>query len=125
MTINERIRHLRKNELNMTQQVFSTKIKISRSNIGNIETGEVSVTDRTVNDICDAFGVNENWLRYGEGDIFITKSREEEIAEYMAAALKNDNTDFTRRFISAISKLDEFQMEALFTVVEGLANKKS
>ena len=76
----------------MTQQVFSTKIKISRSNIGNIETGEVSVTDRTVNDICDAFGVNENWLRYGEGDIFITKSREEEIAEYMAAALKNDNT---------------------------------
>jgi len=34
----ERIRQLRKKVLNMTLEEFSTKINISRSNLGNIET---------------------------------------------------------------------------------------
>ena len=70
MNINERIRHLRKNELKMTQNIFASKIDISRSNLGNIETGEVSVTERVIASICREFNVNEVWLRNGTGDVF-------------------------------------------------------
>lgn len=70
MNINERIRHLRKNELKMTQNIFASKINISRSNLGNIETGEVSVTERVVASICREFNVNEEWIRNGNGEIF-------------------------------------------------------
>ncbi len=70
MNINERIRHLRKNELKMTQNIFASKIDISRSNLGNIETGEVSVTERVVASICREFNVNEEWIRSGKGEIF-------------------------------------------------------
>ena len=46
MEIWERIRYFRKDVLNMTQADFANKVKISRSNLGNVETGRISVTDR-------------------------------------------------------------------------------
>ncbi|HBM76088.1 MAG TPA: XRE family transcriptional regulator [Clostridiaceae bacterium] len=70
MEIYERIKILRKDELHLTQEEFSSKIKISRSNLGSIEVGRISVTDRVISDICFAFNVNEDWLRNGTGEIF-------------------------------------------------------
>lgn len=125
MNINERIRYLRKTELNMTQQAFATRIKISRSNMGNIETGEVSVTDRVILSICEEFGVNEAWLRNEEGKIFTDKSREEEIAEIMAETLKADLNINSQRIMKSLSKLNEKELEAIAILVESLAEKKS
>ena len=125
MNINERIRYLRKTELNMTQQAFATRIKLSRSNMGNIETGEVSVTDRVILSICEEFGVNESWLRNEEGKIFTEKSREEEIAEIMAETLKADLNINSQRIMKSLSKLNEKELEAIAILVESLAEKKS
>lgn len=125
MNINERIRYLRKTELNMTQQAFATRIKLSRSNMGNIETGEVSVTDRVILSICEEFGVNEAWLRNEEGKIFTDKSREDEIAEIMAETLKADLNINSQRIMKSLSKLNEKELEAIAILVESLAEKKS
>lgn len=125
MNINERIRYLRKTELNMTQQAFATRIKLSRSNMGNIETGEVSVTDRVILSICEEFGINEAWLRNEEGKIFTDKSREEEIAEIMAETLKADLNINSQRIMKSLSKLNEKELEAIAILVESLAEKKS
>lgn len=69
LKIYERIRFLRKEHLKLTQEEFATKIKISRSNLGSIETGRINVTDRVINDICQAFSVNGDWLKTGDGEI--------------------------------------------------------
>lgn len=74
MNINERLKSLRKNHLHMTQEEFASSIKISRSNLGSIEIGRITLTDRVISDICEKHNVNENWLRTGEGgdeNIFI------------------------------------------------------
>lgn len=71
MNIGERIRHLRKNELKITQDDFASKIDISRSNIGNIEIGRIAVTERIISSICREFSVSEEWLRNGTGEPFI------------------------------------------------------
>lgn len=51
----------------MTQEEFSSSVKISRSNLGSIEIGRVALTDRVISDICEKFNINESWLRTGEG----------------------------------------------------------
>ena len=79
LDIFERIKFLRKNALDYTQEEFANRIKISRSNLGSIEVGRINVTDRVIEDICTKFSVNENWLRYGEGDIFDEMSEDEEM----------------------------------------------
>ena len=71
LTIFERIKYIRKNELKITQKDFASSIGLSRSNIGSIETGRINVTDRVIQDICLKYNVNENWLRNGTGEMFI------------------------------------------------------
>lgn len=66
----ERIRQLRKQVLNMTLEEFSNKINISRSNLGNIETGRIGLTDRVLMDICRTFQVKKEWIATGIEPIF-------------------------------------------------------
>ena len=66
----ERIRILRKKKLNMTLQEFSGAIHMSRSNLGNIETGRIGLTERVLSDICRTFHVNPQWIMEGEEPVF-------------------------------------------------------
>ena len=68
--MNERILLLRKT-LNLSQLEFSNKIGIKRSTLSGFENNTATITDRTIISICNVFNVNENWLRTGEGDMFM------------------------------------------------------
>lgn len=68
MTINERLKFLRKSVLDITQEEFAKKIDVSTSNIGGLEIGRTNLTERVIKSICTTFGVSEEWLRDGIGD---------------------------------------------------------
>lgn len=70
MTIGERLKNLRK-ALGLTQQEFSDKLKVSRSNIATYEVGKNNPAEAVINLICREFNVSETWLRTGEGEMFI------------------------------------------------------
>lgn len=70
MTINERIRHLRKDELDLTQSEFANKLGLKQAGVSAIERDSVAVTDRTIKAICMVFNVREEWLRTGEGEMY-------------------------------------------------------
>ena len=69
MTISKRIRHLRQT-LNMSQVEFAKAIYISNGYIAELECEHRKVNDRIVHLISLTFGVNETWLKTGEGDMF-------------------------------------------------------
>jgi transcriptional regulator with XRE-family HTH domain len=69
MSINRRIVMLRHN-LKLTQKDFAKKIFISTSFQASIEVEQKKVLDRHIKLIVSAFGVNEAWLRTGEGEMF-------------------------------------------------------
>lgn len=70
----ERIRQLRKKILTLTLEDFSAKINISRSNLGNIETGRIGLTERVLLDICRTFHVRRRWIETGSEPIFEDES---------------------------------------------------
>lgn len=122
MNIGERIRLLRKNELKMTQDDFASKIDISRSNIGNIEIGRIAVTERIIASICREFSVNEEWLRTGNGEMFVPLTRNQIITDFTADLIMEDNT-FKKRLVEALAKLDENEWEVLEKLAESLIKK--
>jgi len=67
--INQRIKILRKS-LNLTQKEFAKKICVSTSFQTLLELEQKKVLDRHIKLIVSAFGVNEVWLRTGEGEMF-------------------------------------------------------
>lgn len=124
MEIHERIKYLRKDILKLTQQEFSDSLKISRSNMGNIEIGRIAVTDRVICDICEKFNINEEWLRTGNGSMYIELSKEEYIAAFISSILKNKEDSFKKRYVAMLSKLDEDGWEALEKVAIAMGSVK-
>ncbi len=113
MEMYERIRDLRKIHLDMTQELFAASINISRSNLSNIEAGRIGITDRIISDICKTFNVNENWLRTGEGNIFLPKNTEDKIIEVFARLLQQDDNSFARQLVAALAELTPNQWKAV------------
>ena len=66
----ERLKKLRKN-LDLTQQAFADKIGMKQNTIAQYEMGRTTPSDAIVFSICREFGVNEKWLRNGDGEMFI------------------------------------------------------
>lgn len=68
--MNERIKALRK-ALDLTMEAFGAKIGITKSAVSTIESGKNRPSDQTILLICQVYGVNESWLRTGEGEMFV------------------------------------------------------
>lgn len=64
--MNERLKKIRK-KLGLTQQEFADRLGIKRGAIANYEIGRNEPIDAVISLICREFGVNEVWLRTGEG----------------------------------------------------------
>lgn len=72
--MNERLKYIRKC-LNKTQKEFGGALGVSRDTYASYETGRVIPSDTFIQLLCSVFNVNEEWLRIGEGDIFIKTKR--------------------------------------------------
>jgi transcriptional regulator with XRE-family HTH domain len=69
MTINERVRELRRT-LKLTQRDFAKAVYISNGYLADIELGHNEVKERLIHLIVSVFAVNKHWLLTGEGPMF-------------------------------------------------------
>lgn len=73
--MNERVKELRK-FLNLTMEKFGERLGVKKTTISRIESGVNGLTEQMLLAICREFGVNEEWLRTGTGEMFITTRSE-------------------------------------------------
>ncbi len=104
--------------LGLKKTVFAEKLNVSQAFVSQMCSGVKQPSDRTIADICRTFDVNEEWLRTGEGEMFVQKTRDEELAAFFGDVLSGQ-PDFRQRFISALARLSADEWELL----ESMANK--
>lgn len=117
----DRIKEIRSKK-NLTQQEFANRLSLKRNTIATYEIGKAMPSDRTVQDICEKFGVNEEWLRTGKGEMLIPLSRDEEIARFIGEMIKEDDT-FKKKLISVLARLDEKDWEDLERIAKNFIKK--
>ena len=101
--MNERILEII-NCLGIKKVEFAKKLNLSAPYISELCAGKTTPSDRTISDICREFDVNVQWLRTGEGEMFIQKSRADEISAFIADILP-DEPDFRMRLISVLARM--------------------
>ena len=121
MELNDRIRHLRKELLNLTLDQFGERIGLKKSALSHLENGNVNITDQTRRSICREFNVNEEWLLTGVGEVFLAKSVNDEIAAFVKE-LSTDNESFKAQLVTMLSRMSSDEWDLLEKMIRRLAN---
>ena len=100
----DRIKALRK-ALLLNQTAFGSKIGVKQSAVAAYESGSRTPLDSVIVSICREFGVNERWLRTGEGEMLMHLSREEEIMRFAATVIRDPSSEFQRQALAVLAKL--------------------
>ncbi|GHU70695.1 hypothetical protein FACS189450_05550 [Spirochaetia bacterium] len=110
-SINQRIVTLR-HALNITQAEFAQKILISTGFMAALEIGVRKVNDRLIKLINTTFGVNEGWLRTGEGEIFRKDMTPDYKMDEVEEIFKKLNPFFQDFILDQLRKLLEYETKA-------------
>ena len=110
--MNQRIKHLRKDVLKISQKDFAERLGLSENFVWMVEKGSRIPSDRTISDICRIFDIQEDWLRDGLEPMRAAKSREEEIAELVGNALQG-SSEFKKAVIKMICSRSDKELEVL------------
>lgn len=100
-----RILQIRK-ENKLTQDAFAEKLNLSKNFVWMLEKGERVPSDRTISDICREFNVNEDWLRTGNGYMYVEV--EDETAAIVSDLLEENNPmyEIIKGIMKTYQKLD-------------------
>lgn len=102
---------------------FGERIGISASALSSIERGASQPSNQTIVAICREFGVNEQWLRTGEGNMREPKTRKQEIADYVGRLVAGDVTETEQLLIEIMSETTAEEWSALAKVIKRIAEK--
>lgn len=80
-------------------------------------------SESVIADICREFEIDEDWLRTGEGEMQIKRTRNQEIQALANSVMLDVDESFKKRFFVALSKLKESDWEVLEKLIDEISNK--
>lgn len=110
-----RIKQIRKH-FNLNQEDFGKRIGAKQSTVTAYECGNRVPMDVTITSICREFGVNEEWLRTGKGEMFLPKSRGQEIGEIVKAAAQHDPETAAKFFSSLLEEMSDAEIVLMYEI---------
>lgn len=123
MCISNRLKELRA-VLGLSQRKFATRINISGQAIAKYETNVLYPSDRAIADICREYHVSERWLRTGEGEMFVSDSKREILANLINKAPADGNESFRMELLITLAKLSPQQWRTLKEVADLLKKQQ-
>ena len=107
-----RLKAVRK-AVGLTQQEFADRLGIKRGAVANYEIGRNDPIDAVISLICREFGVNETWLRTGEGEMFAPVDPENQLMEWAGRVLADSSDSFQARFVRMMMGLTDKEWAVL------------
>lgn len=126
MELYERVKILRKEHLGLSQTAFGERLGVTRDVVNNIENNRLAKPEQKtslVKLMCREFGVNEEWLMNGTGEMFVELTKDEQLAEFFADVQIAGENDFRNRFVSVLAELDPEDWKLVEKIVLKLSNK--
>mgnify|MGYP001852213150 CR=1 len=122
MTQGDRIKLIRK-DAGLTLEKFGERLGVGKTAISKLENNERSLTDQMAKSIYREYGVNEEWLKTGEGEMFKPRTRSEIIAQFAGELMKEEDSSFRKQLVEVLAELDLQEWKLLEGIAKKLAKK--
>ena len=120
MNLADRIKEIRKVR-GLKQSELADACGVKAATVTSWETGTRNPSESVLLAICRVYGINEEWLRDGSGEMFTQITRDEQIEEFIGEMLRGEEDSFKKRLVSVLARLSEDEWK----VLEGIAEKVS
>lgn len=95
--------------LELSQREFGERLGVSRDVISNLEYGRVQPKELVIKHICDLYGVNEQWIKDGNGPMFSSPPRNNKKLEEAVSIFQSLRPEFQDFALQQIRQLAELQ----------------
>lgn len=108
-------------ESGKTQTEIAKKTNVTSAYIWKIlNKDNVKPRDLFIQKVCEEFGVSEDWLRTGNGEPTIKRTRKQEIIAFANEIMDLPDENIKKRLIEALIKLDENDWSTIAKIADGL-----
>ena len=118
----DRLRDVRKDR-EMTVQAFADYLGVSKSTVESYEYGRRKAPTAYIKLVCERFGVNEQWLLTGEGNMYASVSREKAVYDAIRKARPDMPDSFPKDVAAAMAKLSSEDWMFLARLAQDMAKK--
>lgn len=118
--INSRIKLLRKS-LGLSMEKFGARVGVSMGVIKNIEYHKVDAKPLLLNMISKEYGVNEEWLKHGTGEMF-NPDHAINVPSVSDILKNNENNSFSLNLISVLSCMSSEECTALKHLLQKISS---
>lgn len=116
----DRIREVREH-FGLSMEKFGSRIGIGKASISLLESGKNNPSVQTITLICREFGVNEQWLRTGEGEMF--EQTRETVLDRLS--MEYDLSREQRSVIEAFLDLDPQERDVILKYVHNVFDRSA
>ncbi|CEA05709.1 transcriptional repressor DicA [Metalysinibacillus saudimassiliensis] len=118
--MNERLLAIRK-ELKLNQTDFGKKLGLSTASVSALESGQRNVTERHMLLLASEFNVNEEWLRHGEGEMFLKPKK----FSLDQAAIESGLSELEIAIMQAYMDLSQDTRKEIVTKLKNVLNERN
>lgn len=119
--MNERIKKVRLRE-KLSQKDFGKSLGVSRDVYANIENNRVEPKDTFVKLLCAKYHIDEDWLRFGKGNMEVKLSKDDEFLS-LITEIQVSGDEFIMRLLRAYWNLDDDAKAIIRKMINDIADK--
>ena len=119
--LKSRIKEIRLHpSVNLSQEAFGKRIGVSGAAISRIESGDRNVTESMIKLICREYNVSYDWLKYGDGEMYIDAD-DESIDAAIDEMMAGEN-ETAKAVFRAFAKMDESDWAAIKKLILAISD---
>ena len=111
--------------LGISKTKFARDLGITNASVSTMCSGKTRPSSQTIVLICKEYGVSEDWLRNGTGDMFVRKTRNDRIDDLIDRVRTEPEGSVKVRILTLLSRLSNEQWALLDDMLDMLLEDRT
>ena len=106
--------------LGIRQTQLANDLGITASSVSTMISGKSHPSSQTITAICRIYRVSEQWLRTGEGEMFLQRTPSSDLGEILAKSMDRNADEERARMMTLLSQLSDAEILLLSQLLSQL-----
>lgn len=110
-------------DVGLTMEQFGNRLGVTRSTISRLESGIISVTEQMRLSISREFGISEEWLRNGTGNMYDNVEKSARLMEWAVDIMKEKDDSIKKKVVNLLMSLNESDWDLIAELAKRIKDR--